>query len=141
MRAIVDIETDAIDATVIHCIVARDYDNGTEWSWVGEECHEFVSWAKNVEQFIMHNGISFDAPVLNRLIGSTIQLRQIRDTLIESQLFNPVREGGHSLKAWGERLSDTKIEFKEFDCYTPEMLEYCKQDVRLTHKVAQQLDK
>ena len=141
MRAIVDIETDAIDATVIHCIVARDYDNGTEWSWVGEECHEFVSWAKNVEQFIMHNGISFDAPVLNRLIGSTIQLRQIRDTLIESQLFNPVREGGHSLKAWGERLSDIKIEFKEFDCYTPEMLEYCKQDVRLTHKVAQQLDK
>ena len=141
MRAIVDIETDAIDATVIHCIVARDYDNGTEWSWVGEECHEFVSWAKNVEQFIMHNGISFDAPVLNRLIGSTIQLRQIRDTLIESQLFNPVREGGHSLKAWGERLSDTKIEFKEFDYYTPEMLEYCKQDVRLTHKVAQQLDK
>jgi len=141
MRAIVDIETDAIDATVIHCIVARDYDNGTEWSWVGEECHEFVSWAKNVEQFIMHNGISFDAPVLNRLIGSTIQLRQIRDTLIESQLFNPVREGGHSLKAWGERLNDTKIEFKEFDCYTPEMLEYCKQDVRLTHKVAQQLDK
>ena len=140
MRAIVDIETDAIDATVIHCIVARDYDNGTEWSWVGEECHEFVSWAKNVEQFIMHNGISFDAPVLNRLIGSTIQLRQIRDTLIESQLFNPVREGGHSLKAWGERLSDTKIEFKEFDCYTPEMLEYCKQDVRLTHKVAQPLD-
>jgi len=141
MRAIVDIETDAIDATVIHCIVARDYDNGTEWSWVGEQCHEFVSWAKNVEQFIMHNGISFDAPVLNRLIGSTIQLRQIRDTLIESQLFNPVREGGHSLKAWGERLSDTKIEFKEFDYYTPEMLEYCKQDVRLTHKVAQQLDK
>ena len=141
MRAIVDIETDAIDATVIHCIVARDYDNGTEWSWVGEECREFAAWSKNVEQFIMHNGISFDAPVLNRLIGSTIQLRQIRDTLIESQLFNPVREGGHSLKAWGERLSDTKIEFKEFDCYTPEMLEYCKQDVRLTHKVAQQLDK
>ena len=141
MKAIVDIETDAIDATVIHCIVARDYDNGTEWSWVGEECREFAAWSKNVEQFIMHNGISFDAPVLNRLIGSTIQLRQIRDTLIESQLFNPVREGGHSLKAWGERLSDIKIEFKEFDCYTPEMLEYCKQDVRLTHKVAQQLDK
>jgi DNA polymerase-1 len=141
MRAIVDIETDAIDATVVHCIVAKDYDNGTEWSWVGEKCHEFVSWSKNVEQFIMHNGISFDAPVLNRLLGSTIQLRQIRDTLIESQLFNPVREGGHSLKAWGERLSDIKIEFKEFDYYTPEMLEYCKQDVRLTHKVAQQLDK
>jgi DNA polymerase I len=141
MRAIVDIETDAIDATVIHCIVARDYDNGTEWSWVGERCHEFVLWSKNVEQFIMHNGISFDAPVLNRLLGSTIQLRQIRDTLIESQLFNPVREGGHSLKAWGERLSDIKIEFKEFAYYTPEMLEYCKQDVRLTHKVAQQLDK
>ncbi len=141
MKAIVDIETDAIDATVIHCIVARDYDNGTEWSWVGEECHEFAAWSKNVEQFIMHNGISFDAPVLNRLTGSTIQLRQIRDTLIESQLYNPIREGGHSLKAWGERLEFAKTEFQEFEYYTPEMLEYCKQDVRLTHKVAQYLDK
>ena len=141
MKAIVDIETDAIDATVIHCIVARDYDNGTEWSWVGEECHEFAAWSKNVEQFIMHNGISFDAPVLNRLTGSTIQLRQIRDTLIESQLYNPIREGGHSLKAWGEQLEFAKIEFQEFEYYTPEMLEYCKQDVRLTHKVAQHLDK
>ncbi len=141
MKAIVDIETDAIDATVIHCIVARDYDNGTEWSWVGEECREFATWSKNVEQFIMHNGISFDAPVLNRLTGSTIQLRQIRDTLIESQLYNPIREGGHSLKAWGEQLEFAKIEFQEFEYYTPEMLEYCKQDVRLTHKVAQYLDK
>ena len=141
MKAIVDIETDAIDATVIHCIVARDYDNGTEWSWVGEECREFAAWSKNVEQFIMHNGISFDAPVLNRLTGSTIQLRQIRDTLIESQLYNPIREGGHSLKAWGEQLEFAKIEFQEFEYYTPEMLEYCKQDVRLTHKVAQHLDK
>jgi len=141
MKAIVDIETDAIDATVIHCIVARDYDNGTEWSWVGEECREFAAWSKNVEQFIMHNGISFDAPVLNRLTGSTIQLRQIRDTLIESQLYNPIREGGHSLKAWGEQLEFAKIEFQEFEYYTPEMLEYCKQDVRLTHKVAQYLDK
>ena len=141
MKAIVDIETDAIDATVIHCIVARDYDNGTEWSWVGEECHEFAAWSKNVEQFIMHNGISFDAPVLNRLTGSTIKLHQIRDTLIESQLYNPIREGGHSLKAWGERLEFPKIEFEEFEYYTPEMLEYCKQDVRLTHKLAQYLDK
>ena len=141
MKAIVDIETDAIDATVIHCIVARDYDNGTEWSWVGEECHEFAAWSKNVEQFIMHNGISFDAPVLNRLTGSTIKLHQIRDTLIESQLYNPIREGGHSLKAWGERLEFPKIEFEEFEYYTPEMLEYCKQDVRLTHKVAHHLEK
>ena len=141
MKAIVNIETDAIDATVIHCIVARDYDNGTEWSWVGEECYEFAAWSKNVEQFIMHNGISFDAPVLNRLTGSTIKLHQIRDTLIESQLYNPIREGGHSLKAWGERLEFPKIEFEEFEYYTPEMLEYCKQDVRLTYKLAQYLDK
>ncbi len=45
------------------------------------------------------------------------------------------------LKAWGEQLEFAKIEFQEFEYYTPEMLEYCKQDVRLTHKVAQHLDK
>ena len=48
---------------------------------------------------------------------------------------NPQLEGGHSLKAWGRRLSNNKIEFdfKDFDNgLTQEMQEYCIQDVKLT---------
>ena len=138
--AIVDIETDSLDASLIHCIVARNYSNGKEKVWVGDECKDFASWSKMIDKFIMHNGISFDAPILNRLTGSNIKLSQVRDTLIESQLYNPVRDGGHSLSSWGERLNFPKGDYTDFTMYTPEMLEYCKQDVRLTHKVAQQLE-
>jgi DNA polymerase-1 len=141
ITAIVDIETDALDATLIHCIVARNYSDGKEKVWVGDECKEFASWSKRIDKFIMHNGVSFDAPILNRLTGSNIKVNQVRDTLIESQLYNPIRDGGHSLASWGERLRFPKGDFNTFDMYTPEMLEYCRQDVRLTHKVAQQLEK
>ena len=141
ITAIVDIETDALDATLIHCIVARNYSDGKEKVWVGDECKEFASWSKRIDKFIMHNGVSFDAPILNRLTGSNIKVNQVRDTLIESQLYNPIRDGGHSLASWGERLRFPKGDFNTFDMYTPEMLEYCRQDVRLTHKVAQELEK
>ena len=83
-KAIVDIETDGIDANIIHCIVARSYGSDKEKIWIGDECQQFGDWSRQIDQFIMHNGISFDAPILNRLTGSQIKLSQVRDTLIES---------------------------------------------------------
>ena len=136
-----DIETDSINATQIHCIVAKKYDTGETRQWVQGECGEFREWSKRIDTFIMHNGISFDAPVLNRLTGSDIRLDQIRDTLIESQLYNPVRDGGHSLEAWGKRLGSEKMEYNDYSHYTPEMLEYCKQDVNVTQKLGMALEK
>ena len=141
VTAIVDIETDHLNATLIHCIVACDYATGKEKVWVQDECKEFASWSEKIDKFIMHNGVSFDAPVLNKLIGSKIVPSQVRDTLIESQLYNPIRDKGHSLRAWGERFNLPKGELTEFKYYTPEMLEYCKQDVRITRKLAQELEK
>ena len=81
--AIVDIETDGFDATRIHCIVARSLLSNKEKVWIEDECQQFGDWSKQIDQFIMHNGISFDAPILNRLAGSNIKLSQVRDTLIE----------------------------------------------------------
>jgi DNA polymerase-1 len=141
IKAVVDIETDAIDATKIHCIVARSYASDKEKAWVGEECNQFAEWARQIDQFIMHNGISFDAPILNRLTGSNIKLSQVRDTLIESQLYNPIREGGHSLEAWGEKLKFPKGNLTEFKHYSPEMLEYCKKDAELTSKLAKRMER
>ena len=103
--AIVDIETDSLNAKVIHCIVAKSPDTGNIKTWTGSDCYKFAGWATQIDEFIMHNGISFDAPILNKLIGSSIKPNQVRDTLIESQLYNPIREGGHSLKTWGKKLN------------------------------------
>ena len=89
----------------------------------------------------MHNGVSFDAPILNRILNCNIKVSQVRDTLIESQLFNPIREGGHSLEAWGKRLNYNKGDFNEFESYSKDMLEYCIRDTELTWRVAHQLEK
>ena len=47
--------------------------------------------------------------------------------------------GSHSLKAWGQRLKYHKGAYGEqedaWDVFTPEMLEYCKQDVGLNVKL------
>jgi|TARA_R100001086_G_scaffold238922_1_gene163986 DNA polymerase-1 len=139
--AVVDIETDAIKANTIHCIVAQSYSNNEQKVWVQEECQQFKDWSSRIDNFIMHNGISFDAPVLNRFTGSTIKVSQVRDTLIESQLYNPVREGGHSLEAWGNNLKFPKGNFNEYKYYSPEMLKYCKRDVELTLRLARTLEK
>ena len=55
---------------------------------------------------------------------------------------NPQLEGGHSLKAWGQRLGDQKIEFnyEDFDSgLTQEMQDYCIQDVKLTRTLYRHL--
>ena len=138
MKCILDIETNGLldEATNVHCIVAYDIDGKKPYVFKGDECRaRFPNFARNVSQFIMHNGLSFDAPMLNKLCGTEIKDNSILDTLILSQLFNPMRDGGHSLESWGERFEFPKGSIENFDYYTEDMLEYCKQDVNITYKL------
>ena len=66
---------------------------------------------------------------------------KIVDTLLWSQFLNPERVGGHSLAAWGERLGYPKGDFTDFTQYSDEMLEYCKQDVRVNYQILRALEK
>jgi DNA polymerase-1 len=139
MNVVLDIETDSLDAQKIHCIVAKDLSTSQVHVWDHNNLDKFKPWSYTVAKFIMHNGISFDVPILNRLLGTDIKLSQMIDTLVMSQLFNPMREGGHSLRAWGNKLSYPKWEYDNFTSYTPDMLEYCKNDVDLTENLYKQL--
>jgi DNA polymerase I-like protein with 3'-5' exonuclease and polymerase domains len=139
MNVVLDIETDSLDAKKIHCIVAKDLETSQVHVWDHNNLDQFKSWCDKVDNFIMHNGISFDVPILRRLLGVNIKIKQMRDTLVMSQLFNPVREKGHSLKAWGEILHYPKGEHENFAMYTEDMLEYCKNDVDLTEQVYKKL--
>ena len=140
MKVVLDIETDGFNPSKIHCIVAKDIDTNTVYVWDSSNMYGFKSWTKVVDKFIMHNGLSFDAPVLNKLLNAEILPGNIVDTLILSQLFNPIREKGHGLKAWGEKLNMLKGgEGVNFLKYNKAMLDYCKQDVEITHAVYKEL--
>jgi DNA polymerase I len=60
--------------------------------------------------------------------------------MLISQLLWPDRPGGHSLRAWGERVGSSKIDFHDWSLgESAEMVEYCRQDVRLTGLVLREL--
>jgi len=141
VRVVLDIETDQLDASVVNCIVAKNIDTNVFTVFDPSNMHVFKNWSKDIDKYIMHNGLSFDAPVLNRLLGVEIKPSQVTDTLILSQMFNPLREGGHSLGAWGDRFNFPKGTIDTFATYTHELRKYCQQDVDITHKLYEHLKK
>jgi len=134
-----DIETDDLDATKVWCIVAKEVDGNT-YKFGPDELEDGLDLLRSANTLIGHNIIGFDLPVLKKLFNFTYS-GKIIDTLVMSRLYNPIRENGHSLKTWGYRLGVPKQEQPEFDNYTPQMLDYCVQDVVLNEAVYKFLQK
>ena len=133
MKIILDIETNS-SHNKIWCVVTRDVDTDEVKVW--KEANGLQKYLDHCDLIIMHNGISFDAPVLRKNWKVTMKLNQVYDTLVASRLLNPSIEGGHSLGAWGQRLGFPKGDFKDFDGgLTDEMLTYCIQDTLVTKKL------
>jgi len=61
------------------------------------------------------------------------------DTLVLSTLFNPDRQGGHSLSSWGDRLGLSKHKHNDWSQLTSAMVDYCVQDVQITAKLYKHL--
>lgn len=149
MRVVLDIETN-LAHDKIHVVVTKDIDTGEVNLWrAADNLREYL---KGVSLIVMHNGISFDAPVLNRLWKTKIRLNQVYDTLIVSRLLDPSRENGHSLEAWGQTLGFPKIDYakvwtwlmdrpeeyrgESFDLPHYGLLDdYCVRDVEVTAKL------
>ena len=141
MKLLFDIETDGLEYTKIWCLVAQEVNTGEVWSYGPDQIEEGVSLLNQAEQLSGHNIVGFDIPALEKLTSFKLGDQELIDTLVLSRLFNPVREGGHSLAIWGSKLRCDKIEFESFHEYSPEMLEYCKQDVAVNVKVYKALQK
>ena len=110
---------------------------------------------QQAELLIAHNGISYDIPLLAEH-GVELTATCL-DTLVMSRLYYPHMMdldcrrqpeglpsrlyGRHSLEAWGYRLRFNKGDFGKqenaWEKYTPEMADYAQQDVRLTAKLWQ----
>jgi hypothetical protein len=148
-----DIETDGLydQVTQVFCIVIYDI-NREETFTYGPDCvDDALAHLATGDVLIGHNVIFYDVPVLEKLHSFNTKARII-DTLICTRLIWPKEKlydldvqlypevpknyrGLAGLKAWGYRLSDKKIEFKDFSEYSEEMLVYCKQDVSVTSKL------
>ena len=108
MDLVLDIETDSKQSKIWLCYTHNSDTN----EYI---CHTkpdtLIPLINKAERLIGHNLIGFDAPVLNKLWGTKIGLKKVRDTLIMSRLHNPSIENGHSLAAWGKRLGNRKVEY------------------------------
>ncbi len=138
MRCIWDIETDGLKPNVIWCLCAIKDDKMYTLEMPTKEMVEELF--ADVTEHVGHNIINYDIPAVERILGVQIQ-GDVTDTLVLSRLYNPSLEGGHSLAAWGERLKFAKGDYCDWTTLTAEMLEYCKQDVRVTEQTLAFLEK
>jgi DNA polymerase I-like protein with 3'-5' exonuclease and polymerase domains len=149
VKLYLDIET-TTDHKKIWCCFTYDESNGYLCHTKADTLAPLIASSETV---IAHSLIGFDGPVLRKCWGVTIPAKKAKDTLILSRLYNPNLDGGHSLKAWGERVGEKKIDYEqrwkelglEGNCYDnpslPLMYEYCQQDVAVLVKVEKLIDK
>ena len=131
MDLVFDIETDDLQATLIHCIVAQDADSEEIFRFPPDKLQEGYDFLLTADRLIGHNIIGFDIPLVEKFGKIDLSGKEVIDTLVLSRLFNPARDGGHSLEKWGYRLGLSKIEFEDYVNYSSTMLEYCVRDVEV----------
>ncbi len=164
MRLAFDIETDGLlrGLTKIHCIVARDIDSDKEYRWDNGDIKDGLQFLLTADELWGHNIIGYDYQAIREIHPDWLYEGQTFDTLILSRLFftdmldrdfrsRPANMpanlyGRHSLEAWGHRLGVHKSEFGkslsgDWSTYSPEMLEYCAQDVVVSVSVAKMFER
>lgn len=146
MRVISDIETESLTPSRIHLIGAEDVKTRKRYIFKNpqDSPQHFENFAADVEQWVGHNFVTFDQPVISRLLGpNLVKPEQVRDTLVISRLVNAgLRDqyGGHSLESWARRLglghlADKKKAFTDYSVLTPEMEEYLGDDLTIQRAV------
>ncbi len=141
MELVFDIETDDLNATKVWCIVAQNPVSGEVFKFPPDKLEEGYQFLQTADKLIGHNIIGFDIPLVEKFGNVDLSDKIVIDTLVLSRLFNPTRDGGHSLETWGYKLGYPKIEFEDYLNYSEDMLTYCVRDVELNTKVLQELRK
>ncbi len=142
MKQIVfDIEANGLKPTKVWVIVATELDTSETHTFSGDTLLSFNDYIAGLGEceIIGHNIIDYDVPVLEELLGTDFSKCKVSDTLVMSRLANPSREGGHSLRNWGDRLNQSKGDHDDWDNYSQDMVDYCKQDVNVNVLVYKRL--
>lgn len=132
------------DVSRVWCICTLEPATGEERSFGPAEIPAALGTLAEADSLAGHNVSEYDLAVLARLYDFHFAGRVV-DTLILSRLvFNglseePDRHGRHALAAWGSRLGFAKGDWQDFTRWDPGMLEYCRQDCRVTEKLLERL--
>lgn len=162
MALIFDLETDGLldDVTKVHCLVTKDTETGEVKSYTGQDIELGIKYlADSDKQLVGHNVIKYDIPVIQKLYPwFTVTHDRVIDTLVLARLvYANIKEhdvnlmnsgklpkklyGSHSLEAWGNRLGNYKGDYAGgWEVFTQEMLDYCIQDVHVTHTLLDKLN-
>lgn len=163
-----DLESDGLldELTRIHCLVTfntvteelKRYWNDGIFNNIEEGIHEIAK----AEAIGGHNIINFDIPAIQKLypwfkvkkrkgvfdtlVASRLIWTNLKDLdlpLLKKKLLPSKLYGTHRLEAWGYRLGVLKGEFGKQEnawaVFTPEMLDYCEQDVHVTRKLYEKI--
>lgn len=136
-----DAEWDGDKESVIHCIVVKEYPKGQDKTFT--DLNEFKKWRKDtiVDRFIIHNGLTSDVPVINKVAGEVIlEPGKVIDTFVVSRLVDYNKFNTHSLKELGQHLGVYKGDYTgDWGVCTKEMIEYCEQDVEVLKAITKML--
>lgn len=157
MRLVFDIETDGLDPSVIHCIVAKDVDTKEVYKFYSDTLDEGARFLTEAKELIGHNIMDYDLRVMRKFYPDLYEDLKCKvvDTLVLSRLIWPDRKekdfvlfrkgvlhpqliGRHSLEAWGYRIGHLKGKFAErtdWQEFSMEMLDYCELDVEVNYKL------
>lgn len=132
---IIDIETDSLEAKVLHLVILKDIVTNEYFEYDASSFSDLVQLLRNDPVLVGHNIINFDLPVLSRHLGVSFNQGNIVDTLVLSHLLYHAINDGHSLDAWGTRLGHPKTSVESFEYCTAQLRSYCRNDVDLNHKL------
>lgn len=91
---------------------------------------EALELLKSAKKTVFHNGFGYDYWAINKLYTGTLRREQIIDTLVISRLRNSTATR-HNLADLGEALGIPKGTYDDFSQFTPEMVKYGVQDVKI----------
>ena len=130
---IVDIETDGVNPTKIHCMSIKDGDSISTLSEYNDMLIFLATLNKN-DRLIGHNFIRYDAPVIERILDTKIPCKLV-DTLALSWYLFP-EHTRHGLAHWGERFGVPKPEVDDWEnADLDTYIHRCEEDVKINHKL------
>lgn len=131
-----DIECDDVVATKIHCLsYSYTDDKGENIRGTLTNVDAIPDFLSQFKYIVGHNIVRYDVPVIEDLVGGSVNYKRCIDTLGLSWWLFPDRDK-HGLAYWGADLGVAKPEVEDWKGQPLEVYVHrCEEDVRITEKL------